>query len=446
MHNTALVILAAVTSVSLAHAEKLVSHKFSRKALTPEFWAEGACFGDFNHDGNSDVVYGPHWYEGPKFDSRHEFRPANQSFTVKQPDGSEKTVPGYEGGLGVKNAYSETFLTFAYDFNDDGWPDILVYGFAGKEAAWYENPKGRSGHWQRHTVLSGLDNESPGFGDVTGDGKPEIVCCSQGCMGYAEADWKRPDAPWTFRAISQKGLSSKSGYQRFTHGLGFGDVNGDGRVDLLEKDGWWEQPKTLVGDPVWEKHPFNFGKGGAQMFAYDVNGDGLNDIITSLEAHGYGLAWFEQIRDAGQVTFREHTFMNREKAENRYGVKFSQPHALDLVDMDGDGLKDIIVGKRFWAHGPDKDPEPNAPAVLYWFQLVRLANGEVDFVPHLVDDNSGVGTQVMAGDINGDNLPDIVVGNKKGAFVFIHETKKVNRTAWEKARPKPVATSTPSGK
>jgi len=422
-------------------AAKLAVHEFQKTQVTKEFWAEGACFGDFNHDGQQDVAYGPFWFEGPKYIKRHEYRPANQSFKCKQPEGSEETIPGFEGGLGSKNAYSETFLMFAHDFNSDGWQDILVYGFPGKEAAWYENPKGRDGHWQKHTILNVLDNESPGFGDINGDGKPEVVCCSQGFMGYAEADWQHPDAPWKFHAITPKGA-----YQRFTHGLGFGDVNGDGRVDLLEKDGWWEQPKSLAGDPVWEKHAADFGKGGAQMFAYDVNGDGLNDVITSLAAHEYGLAWFEQVRDGGQISFRQHTFVNREPSDNRYGVKFSQPHALDLMDMDGDGIKDLIVGKRFWAHGPDKDPEPNAPAVLYWFQIVRLPNGDVDFVPHLVDNNSGVGTQVMAGYINGDNLPDIVVGNKKGAFVFIHQTKKASRAALEKAQPKPLANSASSGK
>lgn len=436
-----ILVLALVSNPATTHAAKLNLHKFQKTHLTTEFWAEGACFGDFNHDGRTDVAYGPHFYEAPKFANRHEFRPATQTFKHKRTDGSEEMLPGFEGALGTNNAYSDTFLNFAYDFNGDGWTDILVYGFPGKEAAWYENPKNRPGHWQRHVIFNGLDNESPGFGDVTGDGKPEIVCCSQGCLGFAEADWKHPDAPWTFHAISPKG-----GYQRFTHGLGFGDVNGDGRVDLLEKDGWWDQPASLASNPIWTEHPFKFGSGGAQMFAYDVNGDGLNDVITSLEAHGYGLAWFEQIRDVGQITFREHIIMNREPSESRYGVKFSQPHALDLVDMDGDGLKDIIVGKRFWAHGPDKDPEPNAPAVLYWFQIVRLANGGADFVPHLVDNDSGVGTQVMAGDINGDKMPDIVVGNKKGAFVFIHQTKKVSRAEWEKAQPRALAPPTSAAK
>ena len=108
------------------------------------------------------------------------------------------------------------------------------------------------------------------------------------------------------------------------------------------------------------------------------------------------------------------------------------------MDIDGDGLKDIITGKRFWAHGPAGDEEPSAPAVLYWFKQVRSADKSVDFIPYLIDNDSGIGTQVVAKDVNGDGLPDIIVGNKKGTFVHLHSKKTVSREEWEKAQPKPV--------
>jgi hypothetical protein len=164
----------------------------------------------------------------------------------------------------------------------------------------------------------------------------------------------------------------------------------------------------------------------------------LNDVITSLEAHFYGLAWFEQVKENGNISFREHIIMNKEPSDNRYGVKFSEGHALALIDMDGDGLKDIVTGKRFWAHGSHGDVEPNAPAVLYWFKLVRHGEDQVDFIPYLIDDDSGIGTQVVAGYVSNKKFPDVVVGNKKGVFVFEHETKKVSHADWEKAQPKPV--------
>jgi hypothetical protein len=103
-------------------------------------------------------------------------------------------------------------------------------------------------------------------------------------------------------------------------------------------------------------------------------------------------------------------------------------------------LKDIITGKCFWAHGPPgtsiASPEAAAPAVLYWFKLVRNKDGSVDWVPNLIDDNSGVGRQVGLGDVNGDGRPDIIIGNKKGTFVFTNQARKVSQAEWMKAQPK----------
>jgi hypothetical protein len=426
---------AGVASAWAAETRDLVT--FRKQVLTQEFWAEGAGVGDFNKDGHQDIVSGPFWYQGPEFTRRHEIYEPAKTFTVKDEGGRERVVPGFEGALGKNNAYSDNFLSYGYDFNADGWDDVLVLGFPGAESWWFENPKGAGGHWKRHLALNVTDNESPWFVDLTGDGRPEIVCSSNGVYGWSEWDPKNPAGPWRWRA-----LSPNKGYHKFTHGLGVGDVNGDGRMDLLEKDGWWEQPASLEGDPVWKHHPVQFGTGGAQMFAYDVDGDGRNDVITSLAAHGYGLSWFRNVAEEnGSIVFEEFTFMNKERDENRYGVQFSQLHALDLKDIDGDGLKDLITGKRFWAHGPTGDPEPGAPAVLYWFKLVRLPGGGVDWVPQLVDKDSGVGTQVLAADVTGNGRLDMVVGNKKGVFLLRQEVQKVPVSQWQAAQPKPLVSA-----
>lgn len=155
------------------------------------------------------------------------------------------------------------------------------------------------------------------------------------------------------------------------------------------------------------------------MYAYDVNGDKLADVVTSIAAHGYGVSWFEQGKGTdGSRTWTEHAITSREGATKLADVQFSQPHAMMLVDMDGDGLKDVITGKRFWAHGDKGDPEPNAPAVLYAFKLTR-GNGGVTFTPQLIDNDSGVGCQFPVADMNGDGKPDVAVANKKGVFVFL---------------------------
>jgi hypothetical protein len=430
--------MAVLAVAATGQAKDHTVHTFKKIQITDKFWAEGANFGDFNHDGKVDVVCGPYWYEGPDFKVRHEYYPAKQTFKLKKADGTEETIEGFEGGLGVNNTYSDNFFAFTYDFNHDGWDDILILGFPGQDASWYENPRGKKAadgteHWVRHKVFDVVDDESPTFVDVNGDGKPEIVCCSGGYVGYVTVDWEDATRPWKFHAVSPK-----VDVQKFTHGIGYGDVNGDGRTDLLMPDGWWEQPASLAGDPVWKFHPFKFSDGGSQMFAYDVNGDGKNDVITTLEAHGYGLVWWEQTSVNGEISFTKHVILGREAKDNKYGVVFSQPHAVDLVDMDGDGLKDIVTGKRFWAHGSHGDADPHGTPYLYWFKLVRGPDHSVDWVPYMVDDNSGVGTQVVAGRGSNKKYPDIVVGNKKGAFVFLHETRKVSEDEWKSLQPKPI--------
>jgi FG-GAP-like repeat len=424
--------LAFVAAFSVAvGASAAELHTFKRIQLHDQFWSEGANFGDLNRDGINDVIAGPWWWEGPDFKKRHEIYPANVTFQLALGPMTSVTVPGYEGGLGNKNTYSDNFFIWVLDFNKDGWNDFLMVGFPGKSTQWFENPKGQEKHWARHEVLDVTDNESPTFTDLTGDGKPELVCASKGHYGYAEPDWSDPAQPWKFHRISPDNK-----YGAFTHGMGVGDVNSDGRQDVIEKDGWWEQPASLAGDPQWEFHRAFGVPGGSQMYAYDLNGDGLNDIITCKAAHAFGLSWFEQTKEEGPKRFKEHVILDKEPKDSKYGVKFSEMHAIDLVDMDGDGLKDIVTGKRFWSHGRLGDPDRNDAAVLYWFKTVRAADKSVDFLPYRIDDNSGVGVQVVAADMNKDGLPDIVVGNKKGVFIHLHEKKSVSDEDWQKAQPK----------
>ena len=416
MKPIALLPLLALAAAAHA-ADPVPGGEFTKIQVTDQFWAEGAAFGDFNKDGKMDVCYGPYWWGGPDFKTRHTFYPDGKKSKSKNAAGEEVEFAGFKGALGNENDYSDNFITYAHDFNGDGWADILVIGFPGKEALWYENPKGAEGPWAKHVAWDVVDNESPMFTDLLANKQPVLVCNSGGFFGYAQPDPKNPTAKWSWHPVSTKGPWAK-----FTHGIGVGDVNGDGKPDLLEANGWWEQPKSLDGDPVWTKHEAQFGSGGAQMFAYDVNGDGKNDIITSLQAHGYGVVWFEQTNDGGAQGWTKHVIVGKTAEENPQGVHFSQPHAIDLFDMNGDGLLDIVTGKRFWAHGPSPggDPEPTATPVLYWFELKR-EGGKASYTAHLIDDASGVGTQVMAGDINGDGKPDVVMGNKRGGFVFLRK-------------------------
>lgn len=131
------------SSALLASAKDYVLHSFQKIRVTDQFWAEGANFGDFNHDGKNDVVSGPYWYEGPDFKKKHEYAPATQTFKLKKGDGTEATIPGFEGLLGVNNAYSRNFFAFAHDINGDQWTDILILGFPGEDSSWSESERPR---------------------------------------------------------------------------------------------------------------------------------------------------------------------------------------------------------------------------------------------------------------------------------------------------------------
>jgi len=378
------------------------SINFVKIRLNPDFYSEGINYGDLNLDGKKDIIAGPYWFPGPDFASKIAFR---------QPRATPFDISGD----------SDCYLVFVFDFNQDGWPDILSFRLAGgAEAVWYENPKGAAGNWTEHLAFSASHDESPAFTDMDGDGKPELVTISNGFGGWAKPDWANPQAAWTFVPVTAKGS-----WGQYIHGLGTADVNGDGRRDLVLSEGWWEQPSISSPTP-WASHPATFwgqddpseSYGGAQMFADDVDGDGDRDVVTSLQAHGWGLAWFENQGGA----FIKHMIMNTRVQEAEYGVAFAQPHAVELADIDGDGLLDIVTGKRKGAHGYGLSAaELDAPAVLYWFKLVRQVGQSPRYEPHLIDSQAGVGTQLTVADVNGDALPDILTAGRAGAFAFLRQ-------------------------
>jgi hypothetical protein len=189
---------------------------------------------------------------------------------------------------------------------------------------------------------------------------------------------------------------------------------------------------------LWKFNAVPFGRGsdpfirGADMFAYDVNGDKLPDVVTSLFAHGPGLVWFEQQRTGqGPITWKMHMIMDSPDAtaEERKtwetsdkNVVFTELHVLQLVDMDGDGVKDIVTGKRWFSHGmeyPENDRDD--PPVVAWFKLVRKAGGLVEFVPNIINNYAGIGTQISVVDMNGDRRPDVLTAQRKGAYIFFND-------------------------
>jgi len=379
-------VAAAIAAVTQAGEPAFKKHVLSRT-----FYSEGCAVADLNKDGKIDVIGGPIWYEAPDW-KPHEIRPPGHF--------------NYDGG------YSESFVNGAMDVNLDGWEDVIIVGLPNEPALWYENPQGKPEHWKAHEITPWACNETPLLADVDKDGRLDLVCGftppSQdlGWMAWFAGPKDAKDLRWTLYAVSKP---RAPGSRRYAHGLGVGDVNRDGRNDIIITEGWWESP----ADPTacdWTFHPAKLGPACADMIAYDVDNDGDADIISSA-AHNYGIWWFEQGKAPdGQTTWTQHEIYS----------KFSQTHALRLADMNADGLPDLVTGKRFWAHN-GRDPGEREPAVVYWFEFSRQ-DGKPTWTPHEVDNDSGIGTQFVVQDITGDGRPDIITSNKKGTFVFENVT------------------------
>lgn len=433
---------------------------FRRDQLTGFFYSEGITAGDLDHNGSMDVVSGPFIYEGPNYSTARElFPPITYNAGGPQDGYIEKDANGVpQAGAIVHGNYSAVFLSWVNDFDHNGWPDVVdVLGFGPRptfSAHLFVNPHGEKRDWTNYEIYPIISNEYDELlpKGIDGSGTPEMVIAtasnpdwSDSRVGYIKPG---PDItkPWTFVPVSEPGHWGG-------HGMGVGDILGNGRLDILNSDGWWEQPaKGTAG--LWKFHPQRFGAteatplvagasascfacGGSRIEVYDVNGDGLPDVITSLNAHGPGLAWFEQQRDAqGNIIWKRHVIMGdpttpmADRAsweETDKSVAFTELHALDYADMNGDGLMDIVTGKRYWSHGfRYEENDVDDPPVVYWFELRRLPGPDhkVEWVPHLIDNASGVGTNMLVTDVNGDGKPDVLTTSRMGTFVFFNELSK----------------------
>jgi FG-GAP-like repeat len=355
---------------------------FKKIIVTTDFISEGVAVGDVNRDGKLDIMAGSYWFEAPYW-TRHEI--------VKGLNFSPDT------------AFSNSFLDFSMDVNQDGWIDLIRVGFPGKELVWYENPKNKPGYWPMHTIYDHIGNESPAFVDIDGDGRPDILCNDpvEKKVIWFKSPSIEGDTLWKKFIISNNPDLATNVY---THGLGWGDINKDGRPDVIITRGWWESPED-VRQSDWLFHPADLGEDCSQMYVMDLDGDGDADVI-SASAHNYGIWWHEQVRDEqGKINFKHHEISKA----------FSESHGLALADINGDAYPDLVTGKRYFAHN-GKDPGANDPSVLFWFEF-RPGKSPV-WIPHFIDDNSGVGLQVVVKDLNQDGLPDIIVSNKKGVFIF----------------------------
>jgi hypothetical protein len=351
--------------------------RFNKRLIDTVPYEAAAVF-DVNNDGFLDIICGEYWYEGPEFTIKHKICDV-------EPVGE----------------YYDDFCDYGMDVNGDGWLDIITGGWFGETLRWRQNSRGEA-LWAVHNVDQCGPIETIRFIDIDGCGVPEVFP-------------NTPPAPQVFyKLITDEEGRGTGQFQKYVisegpsgHGMGFGDINGDGRTDIILAHGWLEQPESPFQTP-WTFHPeWDLGSASVPVLAYDVTGNGLLDLIVG-QAHNYGLAWWEQqVAADGKRSWVKHDI----------DTTASQYHDLWLADLDGDGMPELITGKRYRAHN-GRDPGAADPIGVYYFKMHggRFDKHVIDFGP--AGQASGAGIYFWVEDINADGRPDIVAPGKDGLYLF----------------------------
>jgi len=354
--------------------------RFSRHFVASESY-ESVGIIDVNKDGRPDLVSGDFWYENAE-DRKNSFRRRKLIGDQKRYD-----------------QYYDDFSTIPLDVDADGDLDVVTGGYWGGSLRWLENTGADGKPWPVHEVAFVGNTETTRAWDVDGDGTIEIVPNNPG----KPLEYFTLEKPTTFRQVN---VAPTQG-----HGLGFGDINGDGKGDFIVTKGWLEN----MGNDQWElREEFDIGVASVPVIVTDLNGDKRNDIIVG-QGHGYGLHWYEQ-----QTAPADRQNGRRSWIKHVIDEKNSQYHCLEWADIDGDKRPDLITGKRFRAHN-DTDPGCYDEVGLYYFTW----DGR-EFTKHTIAYGSagvgkGTGIYFALADLRKTGRPDIIVAGKDGLTVFFNE-------------------------
>jgi hypothetical protein len=376
--NTISILLVATFAVASEGDHVL---KFERSRIGSTVFEAASVF-DVNKDGKPDIVSGELWSEGPDFVKQHKICTLEKN-----------------------GDYFDDFSCYPMDVNGDGYEDIISGGWWGQKVLWRENPKGQTTEWTTHEIGQVGNVERNCFWDVDGDGQVEIVPNTPGNIQHVFRLVR--DAKGKGTAKFEDCIISKD--IKTGHGLGFGDINGDGRGDIVINNGWFGAPSKPWSETWTWRQEFELSEPAASvpMIVHDVNADGINDIIVG-QGHSYGLAWWEQKREGdGKRTWTKHEIETDK----------SQFHDMTFADVDNDKEPELVTGKRWRAH-PEGDPGVNDPLGLYYYEINKgdFKRITLNFGPP--ETTSGAGIYTWVADVDGNGWKDIVAPGKEGLYLF----------------------------
>jgi hypothetical protein len=366
----------ALTTAVIGIAEPGSSLRFERERIGDVIYEACSAF-DVNNDGAIDIVSGEYWFEGPDFKTAHKICSIRREVD-----------------------YYDDFSDYPMDVNGDGYTDIITGAWWGESLSWRENPKGQPVEWTTHVIAKTGNIERPCFYDIDKDGEVEIIPNTKGVSIFKLI--RDADGKGTGEFHETKILAEGAG-----HGIGFGDLNGDGNEDIVLSWGWLEAPDNPY-EGEWKEHrDFAFAQASCPIIVIDVNQDGMNDIIVG-QGHNYGLHWWEQSVDAdGKQSWTQHDIEPHR----------SQFHDMQLADVDNDGEPELVTGKRYRAHN-GADPGSGDPLGLYYYEINggNFVRNTVDYGP--AGQASGSGIYLWVEDINGNGWKDIIAPGKEGLYLF----------------------------